>query len=103
MDAGPLKTAVSQVVGLGWLRDLAHKVLQMTHGRTTAFFIAFFIAGHIMAWFGKLTPVYVAYMGTLGGLVLGHSIKEDFAARAAAAAGIVTPLGGPDALNKNQS
>jgi len=62
---------------VGWLRNLSEKVLTITHGRTTAFFIAFFLAGHAMAWFGKLTPVYVAYMGTLGGLVLGHSIQEN--------------------------
>ncbi len=62
-----------------WLRDLAHKLLFITRGRTTAFFIAFFFAGHGMALAGKLTPVYVGFMGTLGGLVLGHSIKEDYA------------------------
>ena len=76
-----------------WLRGLSHKILQITHGRTTAFFIAFFLAGHAMAWFGKLTQVYVAYMLTLGGLVLGHSIKEDvMAARTGP-----PPSGGPDA------
>lgn len=62
---------------MNWFRTLPHKILQITHGRTTAFFIAFFIAGHVMAYFDKLTGSYVAYMGTLGGLVIGHSIKED--------------------------
>lgn len=77
---------------MAWIRELVHKVLQVTHGRTTAFFVAFFIAGHVMAWFGKLTPTYVGYLGTLGGLVLGHSIKEDMmAGRNAPPA-----LGGPD-------
>lgn len=80
---------------MGWLRDLAHKVLQITHGRTTAFFIAFFIAGHAMACFGKLTPVYVAYMGTLGGLILGHSVQENILA-----VKDCPPPGGPDADNK---
>ena len=51
--------------------------MQITHGRTTAFFIAFFVAGHVMAIVGKLTPAYVAFMGTLGGLVLGHSVQEN--------------------------
>jgi hypothetical protein len=64
---------------MNWLRDLTHKVLAITQGRTTAFFVAFFLAGHGMALAGKLTPVYVGFMGTLGGLVLGHSIKEDYA------------------------
>lgn len=65
---------------MAWIRGFAQKVLSITHGRTTAFFIAFFFMGHAMAWLGKLTPVYVGYMATLGGLVLGHSIKEDVVA-----------------------
>jgi hypothetical protein len=73
-------------------RNLAHKILQMTHGRTTAFFIAFFIAGHVLAFFDKLSPAYIGYMGTLGGLILGHSIKEDVVALKGGA----PPTGGPD-------
>ena len=59
------------------LSCLPAKILALTRGRTTAFFIAFFVAGHAMAFLGKLTPAYIGFMGTLGGLVLGHSIKED--------------------------
>jgi hypothetical protein len=77
---------------MDWLRKLAQKVLSITQGRTTAFFIAFFFAGHGMALAGKLTPVYVGFMGTLGGLVLGHSIKEDYAERMNGP----RPPGGPD-------
>jgi len=77
---------------MSWPRDLAQKALSITHGRTTAFFIAFFIAGNGMALAGKLTPVYVGFMGTLGGLVLGHSIKEDIAERMNGP----RPPGGPD-------
>jgi hypothetical protein len=65
---------------MNWIRNLAHRVLQITHGRTTAFFIAFFLAGHAMALAGKLTETYVHYMFVLGTLVVGHSIKDDFAA-----------------------
>jgi hypothetical protein len=75
-----------------WLREAAHKILQITHGRTTAFLIAFFIAGHVMAFRHLLTPVYVGYMGTLGSLVLGHSIKEDWAQKLNGP----PPPGGPD-------
>ncbi len=81
---------------MDWLRNLAHRVLQITQGRTTAFFIAFFITGHVMAVLHLLTPVYVGYMGTLGGLVLGHSIKEDVMA----AKNGTPPSGGPDADDK---
>lgn len=59
------------------LKDIARRILQVTQGRTTAFSIAFFIAGNAFAYFGKLTPTYVYFMATLGGLVLGHSVKED--------------------------
>jgi hypothetical protein len=65
---------------MSWLRSIAAKILQLTRGRTSAFFIAFFFAGHAMALAGKLTHEYVLYMGTLGCLVLGHSLKEDWAA-----------------------
>lgn len=78
---------------MGWIRELAHKLLQITHGRTTAFFILFFLAGNVLQWFGKLTPTYVAYMGTLGGLVLAHSIKEDVVESRNGP----RPDGGPDA------
>jgi hypothetical protein len=73
----------------------ANWVLQITQGRTTAFFIAFFVAGNALQLAGKLTHEYVIYMGTLGALVLGHSVKEDLMA---AKFGIQpTPPGGPDA------
>jgi hypothetical protein len=80
---------------MGWLQIVSNKILAITHGRSTAFFIAFFIAGHGMALAGKLTPVYVAYMGTLGGLVLGHAIQENVMA-----AKNDCPPGGPDAIDK---
>lgn len=79
---------------MNWFRNLAHRVLQVTHGRTTAFFIAFFLAGHAMALSGKLTDTYVHYMLALGGLVLGHSIKEDWAAMKNGTP--PPPPGGPD-------
>lgn len=81
---------------MSWVRDLAHKFLQITHGRSTAFFLGFFVAGHVMALLGKLTPVYIGYMATLGGLVLGHSIKEDLLQGKTE----VKPPGGPDADDK---
>jgi hypothetical protein len=55
---------------------MLQKVFNWLHGRTTAFCTAFFISGNIMHWFGKLSMVYVAYMGTLLSAVVGHSIKE---------------------------
>lgn len=61
-----------------WLRSITQKILAITHGRSTAFFVGFFIAGHAMALAGKLTTTYVAYMSTLGALILGHSIKDGF-------------------------
>jgi hypothetical protein len=75
-----------------WIREQIHKVLQITHGRSTAFFILFFITGNVMAIKHLLTPVYVGYMGTLGGLILGHSVKEDWAEKMNGP----RPDGGPD-------
>jgi hypothetical protein len=64
---------------MDFLRNAANKLLQITHGRTTAFFLAFFVTGHVVTFLHLLTPTYIGFMGTLGGLVLGHSIKEDYA------------------------
>lgn len=84
---------------MDWLRKLSQKVLSITHGRTTAFFIAFFISGNTFAALGKLNHVYVEFMVGLGGLVIGHSWKEDKAAQMLGArppAGPDPPPGGPD-------
>lgn len=78
---------------MGWIRNAMHKVLQVTHGRTTAFFVSFFVTGNVLAFLGKLTPTYIGFMGTLGTLILGHSLKEDFAEKMNGP----RPAGGPDA------
>lgn len=83
---------------MSWVRDLGHKVLQFTHGRSTLFFIAFYVSGNLMAFLGKLTPAYAGYMGMLGALVLGHSIKEDVVAAVMG----TPPPSGPD-VNVNVS
>jgi hypothetical protein len=57
---------------------MLQKIFNWLHGRTTAFCILFFLSGNIIHWYGKLTMVYVAYMGTLLSAVVGHSIKESF-------------------------
>jgi|GEM_PF-3215721 len=77
-----------------WLSNIVQKILQITHGRTTAFFLAFFVAGHAMALVGKLSQVYVAYMIGLGGLVLAHSTKDDLAVKWNGA----RPPSGPDPM-----
>lgn len=82
-----------------WLRNFAHKILQITHGRTTLFFIAFYVSGNALAAFGKLTPAYAGYMGMLGALVLGHSIKEDVVAAVMGNAPPPDP-GGPNVDDK---
>jgi hypothetical protein len=82
-----------------WLRLFSHRLMQITHGRSTAFFIAFFISGNVLAWLHNLTPVYVSFMIGLGGLVLVHSGKEDWAEKLNGA----RPQGGPDAPDSRPS
>lgn len=77
LEEKPVAPPPKSAARVGWFRRLAHTVLQATHGRSTAFFIAFFISGNVLAAFGKLTPAYAGYMGMLGALILGHSVKED--------------------------
>lgn len=62
---------------MNWLRKFADHLLELTRGRTTAFFLMFFFAGHVMAFVGKLDANYIAFVGVLGGLVLGHSVQEN--------------------------
>ena len=53
------------------------RIFAATQGRTTAFILAFFVSGNVMAWFDKLSYVYVAFMATLLSAVIGHSVKCD--------------------------
>ncbi len=46
-------------------------------GRCTTFTIAFTAAGITLAFQGKLTPVFVAFVGAIQALILAHSVKED--------------------------
>src|SRR5271169_6246621 len=59
------------------LSKMISKILSLCQGRSTLFFIAFFLAGNVMAWTGRLTFVYVSYMGALLSAIVGHSYKCD--------------------------
>lgn len=50
-------------------------------GRATTFAILFTVVGIILAFKGKLTGDYVALVGAVQTLVVGHSLKEDWFAR----------------------
>lgn len=53
-------------------------------GRTTTFCLLFFASGNILQWVHRLDATYIAFMGTLLGAIIGHSVKEDwFAAKPA--------------------
>lgn len=47
-------------------------------GRATAFAIAFTVVGIILAFRGKLTGDYVAFISAIQALVVGHSLKDDY-------------------------
>jgi hypothetical protein len=57
------------------------KAVDALRGRTTAFICLFTVAGHVMAWFHRLTPEYIGFMATIMSFVLGHSIKCDYFAK----------------------
>jgi hypothetical protein len=58
--------------------NIGDKILSVTRGRSTAFFLLFFISGNVMAYFGKLNGDYITFVGVLGGLILGHSGQENY-------------------------
>jgi hypothetical protein len=54
------------------------KIIDAARGRTTLFISFFVVAGHVMAWFHRLTPEYTLYMATILTAVLGHKISCDW-------------------------
>ena len=57
--------------------DMFQKLANFFAGRHTLYLVSAFTTGVGMAWFHKLDSSLVALLLGLGGLVLGHSIKED--------------------------
>jgi hypothetical protein len=54
------------------------KLTSALAGRTTAFSAAFFLTGNVMHVLHRLDTSYIAFMVALMGIVLGHSVKEDY-------------------------
>lgn len=55
------------------------KLTKWFSGRTTTFCAAFFVTGTVLQGLHRLDMTYVAFMGTLLGAVVGHSIGQDHA------------------------
>ena len=53
------------------------KAFAYMQGRHTAFACAFFVAGNVLHWYHRLDGTYITFMGTLMGMVLGHSVQEN--------------------------
>ena len=53
------------------------KLVEYMQGRHTLFAAFFAIAGVVLQWFHHLDATFVAYMTSLMGMVLGHSIQEN--------------------------
>lgn len=71
MNYIPFHRAISQFGLIGSL-------FGFLQGRATAFAITFTACGIILAFRGKLTGDYVALVGAIQTLVIGHSLKEDY-------------------------
>jgi hypothetical protein len=56
--------------------NLFTKLTSALQGRHTSFVAAFFVVGNVLHWYHRLDSTYIAWMGTLMGFVLGHSVKE---------------------------
>jgi predicted PurR-regulated permease PerM len=52
------------------------KLAAYFQGRHTLYIVTALLTGIVMSWFGKLDANLVALLLGLGGLVLGHSVKE---------------------------
>jgi hypothetical protein len=71
MNYVPIHRAIKQFGLIGSL-------FGFLQGRATAFAICFTVCGIVLAFHGKLTSDYVALVGAIQTLVIGHSIKEDY-------------------------
>ena len=56
---------------------IVQKFFNFFSGRATFFALVFSTVGIILAFEGKLTAVFVAFVGAIQALVFGHSLKED--------------------------
>jgi hypothetical protein len=56
--------------------NLFIKVTSALQGRHTSFVAAFFVVGNVLHWLHRLDGTYIAFMSSLMGFVLGHSVKE---------------------------
>lgn len=57
---------------------MLQKILNALQGRTTAFLIFFTVVGTVLQIVHRLDGTYIAFIGTIMGFVLGHSVKEDY-------------------------
>jgi hypothetical protein len=56
---------------------MLQKIFSYCQGRHTFFAFFFAVAGVGLQWFHHLDATFVAYMTSLMGMVLGHSIQEN--------------------------
>lgn len=63
------------------------KLFIWMHGRHTFFAFLELVIGSALAATGHLDMSFVALVGTIQGMVLGHSIKEDYFKKEEGAAG----------------
>lgn len=59
------------------LKEVAGKLIAVVQGKTTGFFIAFFISGNILQWLHRLDANYTSFMAVLLSAIIGHSVKDD--------------------------
>lgn len=69
-----IKAEVKSYQGLG----ITASFFQFFQGRATCFGILFTVVGIILAFKHELTGDYVALVGAIQALVVGHSLKEDY-------------------------
>ncbi len=56
-----------------------NSVFKWLSGRTTTFLCGFFVIGNAAFFLHRLDAIFISFMATFMGLVIGHSIKEDVA------------------------
>jgi|SRR5579864_2240785 len=63
---------------LSQAKPLFCKLTDMFNGTSRFFAVVFTVCGIILAFKGHLTMEYVALVGSIQGLIVGHSIAQDY-------------------------
>jgi hypothetical protein len=74
---------------------MLERIFKFTQGKSTGFFVAFFVTGTGMHIAHRLDSTFITFMTALLGFVVGHSYKDDKHEQAMAGTNGTSPPAAP--------